>query len=271
MKMARKPLNINHKTNKLRAAALAGAAALLLAGCACGRKAEEETQATVQETSEALAETGLTAETGTPGGESSVTILAPELQAIRDADGNLLDQTLPADFSVLKEDFKDEPRIATCDETRVGGEFLILTKLYTVDSYDAVSVSQLAPGDTIIYGGEEIQIETLEEDNGDIVINGDLDNGGCRLRPDDGGTYIGREWDDYPSYTEEEEIAFYLSEDVVLRDSSDPANAEAPVTVEGYDAVVEYLEKDTGSFTHYGTTLRIESGLVVEITRGYTP
>ena len=44
--------------------------------------------------------------------------------------------------------------------------------VYNVDLYDAVEVTQIQVGDTIIYSGEPIVVAKVEETNGGIEING---------------------------------------------------------------------------------------------------
>ena len=57
--------------------------------------------------------------------------------------------------------------------------------VYWEDTFDVVEISQLAPGDTLYVGDTVVDVETVEQDDGDLLINGGLDNGGVTLRPYD--------------------------------------------------------------------------------------
>ena len=85
---------------------------------------------------------------------------------------NLKDCTVPAAF--------------TPDSFNWMGGNLTMT-VYNMDLYDVVDMEQMQVGDTIIYEGETKVINTINRENG-IEINGGLEEGGCWLAPNEGGT-----------------------------------------------------------------------------------
>ena len=65
----------------------------------------------------------------------------------------------------------------------------IFADIYDEQCYDVVDVQEMVVGDVIVYLGEEITVNTIEEDNS-IEINGGVHEGGVTLLGDEGGTYL---------------------------------------------------------------------------------
>ncbi|MCF0199057.1 MAG: hypothetical protein HUK02_07000, partial [Bacteroidaceae bacterium] len=111
---------------------------------------------------------------------------------------NLQDCTVPATFK--PEDFR-----------WMGGN-LSMT-VYNMDLYDAVEVTQLQVGDTLIYDNYPIVIEKIVETDGGFEINdGTIEEGGCMLAPNEGGTYVAVHWDTHATYSEIGQAQVPLSE-----------------------------------------------------------
>lgn len=54
------------------------------------------------------------------------------------------------------------------------GENLSMT-VYNIDLYDVVDIAQMQVGDTILYNGDSVVINTIVENHGGIDINGGLE------------------------------------------------------------------------------------------------
>lgn len=144
--------------------------------------------------------------------------------------------------------------------------------VYWEDTFDVVEISQLAPGDTLYVGDTVVDVETVEQDEyGDLLINGGLDNGGVTLRAyDEDNCWRAVLEDDYHTYFNWGEATLPLSEDVTFTDGWDIE--KDPVTVSGAEAVADAITgTDMNYFSSLNTTVRVEGGKIVEIVRAYMP
>lgn len=144
--------------------------------------------------------------------------------------------------------------------------------VYWEDTFDVVEISQLASGDSLFVGETLVEVETVEKDeDGDLLINGGLDEGGVTLRAyDEDNVWRAVLENDEHTYFNWGETALPLSEDVTFTDGWNIE--QEPVTVTGAEAVAEAIaatEMDT--FIPENTTVRVEGGQIVEIIRVYIP
>lgn len=169
---------------------------------------------------------------------------------------SLADCTVPAFF-------------ASGDFRWMGGN-LTMT-VYSEDLYDAVDVSQLQPGDTLLYGGERIIVETISEEDGFLKINGGLDNGGALLVGHEGGTYRAVTFDDHSLYTSLGQAEVPLAETFVIIDCG--LNPDDPVDTIRSDQklYLESLDSTRSQFNYLDTRVVIENGLITEINRHWIP
>lgn len=152
--------------------------------------------------------------------------------------------------------------------TNASGDGMIKVVCYSDCVYDAVDISQLKEGDTLIASNGTLTVETIEDSNGYLNINGGLEEGGATLKSNDGGTYVEQLLDDYIYKEELGEREYPLSKDVVLTDSSDLESD--PVVYTGLEEVEKALQ-DIGVFNVYNTTIVVENGEVIEINLVYCP
>lgn len=168
----------------------------------------------------------------------------------------LKDCTVPAQF--------------TSDDFRWMGGNLTM-KVFSEDIYDAVEVSLLEPGDTLVYNGEKIVIKTIGDDGGCITVNGGLENGGAWLQAGDGGTYRAIQWDDHSVYSELGTVELPLSEDFRIIDcGEDPADPSDTLTT-GQKLYLETLEGWRREFSPLNTRVLVENGIITEINRHWIP
>lgn len=143
-------------------------------------------------------------------------------------------------------------------------------ELYTKDIYDAVEMTTLKEGDTVIVESEPILVESISIGDS-IKINGGVDEGGAEFISNGGGTFRYFGFDDYATYTDKGRATLTVTKDTVIMDYSDPSNADG-VKVDP-DKFMEYVNtpQNSTSFTFGNTEIRTEGGKLVEITRKYVP
>lgn len=145
----------------------------------------------------------------------------------------------------------------------------ILATVFSYDLYDAVELSQLKAGDTLLIRDMEIVITSLEHSsNGNLLINGGLDAGGYELCTDENTVFYEAGYSDMKSWKEIGVVTLPVSPDFVYTDSS---NLDGEPVLYHYD---DLLHSDNGIdyyFTPQNTTLVIENGMVTAMNRIYTP
>ena len=143
--------------------------------------------------------------------------------------------------------------------------------VYWEDTFDIVEISLLAPGDTLYVGDTVVEVETVKEDDGDLLINGGLDEGGVTLRAyDEDNCWRAVEYDDQHTYMNWGETTLPLADDVTFTDGWD--NEKDPETATGLEAVAEAITgAEMDAFIPQNTTVRVEDGQIVEIVREYIP
>lgn len=186
------------------------------------------------------------------------------------ADDHKLIAPLPSGLDI--EDLKDctVPAAFTSDDFRWMGGNLRMT-VYSKDLYDAVEISRMQVGDTLVYTGEPMVIESIEELHGGIAINGDIDNGGCCLAGYEGGTYVARNWDDHATYTKLGTAEVALADDFVIIDCGEFPTDPADTIRTGQKLYLESLKDSRREFFSLNTLVTIEKGMVTEINRRWIP
>ena len=148
-----------------------------------------------------------------------------------------------------------------------GGLLELHFTVYDYARYDAVQISQLAAGDTLVVDGQDMTVETVEDTEAGIFVNGGLENGGVDLAPGDGGTYYISQMDDAKDYQTVGEATLPVSQDFVLTDDSDPDHPGQTLL----SGDLFSLEDDGVGFTANNTSLTVEGGYVVSAQRVYIP
>lgn len=138
---------------------------------------------------------------------------------------------------------------------------------YEYALYDAAQISKLAAGDTLVVDGEDMTVESVEQSNGGVSVNGGLENDGVDLAPGEGGTYYISQMDDAKDYQSVGEATLPVNEEFVLTDDSDPSNPGQTLLAGDLFS----LEDDAQGFTPNNTTLTVKDGYVVAAHRVYVP
>ena len=156
------------------------------------------------------------------------------------------------------------------DMEKVEGGCNVTFEIFNMDLYDAVELHRMGVGGYIEIGGEVVKIESLSKD-GNIIINGGLDNGGAELIPVGGGVYRYQGWDDIATYTSFGKARLFVSDTIDFVDRGNVERSMKGVVVPG-KKVFDYLRTtDFGNFNQHSTRIRIDNGDVVEFYREYRP
>ena len=152
------------------------------------------------------------------------------------------------------------------DET---GAIIMEVTVFTYDLYDMVDVALLKEGDTIRCGQRDILVTSVERsETGLVMINGGLDAGGIELFAEDDTVYYERNYSDVKSYYELGKAFLPVSPDFAYNDESGFSEGQTLFRAEDFlddEAGIDYY------FSPNDTTIRIEDGYVVAMTRVYAP
>lgn len=186
------------------------------------------------------------------------------------ADCHKLIAPLPSGFDVEHLQDCTVPAAFTSDDFRwMGGNLRM--RVFSKDLYDAVDISLIELGDTLIYTGVPMVIGKVENIHGGIEINGGLDNGGCCLAGYEGGTYVARNWDDHATYTESGSAELALADAFVIIDCGEFPSDPADTVRTGQKLYIETLKGSRREFFQLNTLVTIENGMITAINRKWIP
>ena len=158
------------------------------------------------------------------------------------------------------------------------GAFINAVHIYALDTYDIAQIEALRPGDTLMVGGEAVEIASAvpmpvdpeTPDVREMEINGGNDGDGFMMAatPDSDG-YVVRMLSDVPTFTEQGVTSLMLDPECVYVDSSD---LDAGSVTVSYDGIVDAIRGDaTGFFVPYNTTITVADNKITAINREYVP
>lgn len=168
----------------------------------------------------------------------------------------LQDAIVPASFS-----FKD----ISWDEGKLSME------VFSEDLYDAVAVSKLKAGDTVVYDDKPIVVKDIERKDKYVTVNGGIEEGGAELTANEGGTYRGYQMDDHSTYNSLGKVTLPLAKDFVLIDCGENPTDPSDTVRTGKKEYLEKVPEYRRDFHVLDTRVRIEKGNVVEINRHWIP
>lgn len=148
-----------------------------------------------------------------------------------------------------------------------GGLLELHFTVYDYDRYDAAQIAQLAAGDTLVVDGQDMTVETVEQTEYGIVVNGGLENDGTELAKGEGDTYHVSLMDDAKDYQALGEATLPVDQNFVLTDDSDPSNPKQTLLAGDLFS----LEDDVQGFIANNTTLTVKDGYVISAQRAYMP
>lgn len=137
--------------------------------------------------------------------------------------------------------------------------------VYDYDVYGMADIAALRVGDTITIDGQNVEVQTLSQNEyGTVDINGGLDDNGYSLTTYDDTTYHRLLENDAKDYHELGTITVPVDESFVYTDMS----TEKPAVYTVSDLLSGKAEY---SFFAQNTTVRLEDGRAVEMTRVFVP
>lgn len=140
--------------------------------------------------------------------------------------------------------------------------------IYSYDQYDMVDIAELKVGDTLVRYSGEVEVVSVEtQESGQICINGGLEKDGFDLVTDDCGTFYERGFNDAQNWYQVGEATIRVSTEFKGSDRADLDLGEVTIYPGDFliGAVTNY------DFTPYNTTVRVEGGQIVELTRRFIP
>ena len=147
------------------------------------------------------------------------------------------------------------------------GALRLRATVYTFwDRYDPVDIAGLKVGDELVIDGNTVPVRSLEEEKGDIRINGGYEQDGYTLRTDDDGVYYAVTSNDMHSWKPVGTTVLPVADSFVYFDRADLSGAETAYSAEDF-----LSGKLDHSFSPQNTALRLENGAAVELIRVYTP
>ena len=153
------------------------------------------------------------------------------------------------------------------------GTLKIKFQVYDYELFDAVDISKLKVGDTIVVSGKDVKIDTMDRnDGGYIEINGGYEQqNGCSLSPEDGGTYCTTSSDDERDYKSIGTVTYDTSSDFKYIDQSqDPQAAGKEYDTAGFTSLLQ-TDKDDMSFYPYVARILLQDGKISNVTRVFVP
>lgn len=150
-------------------------------------------------------------------------------------------------------------------------ESTLTIDVWSEDLYDAVEVSLMQAGDTLIYKGQDIIVKTIENENGILTINGGIEEGGAYLKAYEGGTYRGLQLDDHSTYTRLGSTILPLAYDFRIIDCGDDFTDKYDTITMGQKLYMDSIQNVRGDFNYLNTKVMVVNGNIVEITRKWIP
>lgn len=148
------------------------------------------------------------------------------------------------------------------------GKMQMDLQIYTYDKYDMIDIANLKVGDTIVRHAGAVDVISVEQDEvGRLLINGGQDAAGFDLATDDDGIFYEIGYNDARNWYQIGEATLRVSVDFEGIDNADLELGEVVLYPGDFliGAVTNY------DFTPYNTTVRIENGQIVALSRRYIP
>jgi hypothetical protein len=173
---------------------------------------------------------------------------------------NIEDAMISGDFEITDFDFENKTLKVT---------------LYERDIYDAVDITTMKVGDSIIINDETFPIESISEENGFIDINGGYTESefGMTFMGEDGGTFRTLLLDDYATYSKLGEVTLSIGEEFKIHDFVRGDYGEEPTVIE-YGDIENYINGLSDVLKEFGRTstlVKVENNEVISITRVWRP
>lgn len=149
------------------------------------------------------------------------------------------------------------------------GNVVLRMQVYSYEKFDMVDIAAMKTGDIIQVSGEKIVVNSLErKENGTVLVNGGLDEGGFDLATDDSGIYFLHGYSDMKTWNLLGEVEYPVSDDFVFIDSADLDRGEVTYTAAD---LVDSVPDFAFGYQPQNTTVCLENGRIEGMERVYTP
>lgn len=143
--------------------------------------------------------------------------------------------------------------------------------VYSEDLYDAVQISKLKTGDTIVYERKPIVIKKIENKDGFLTVNNGIEEGGANLQANQGGTYRAIQMDDHSIYTKQGQLDVPLAKDFTIIDCGEDFTDPSDTIRSSQKLYLENIKEYRRQFSCLDTKVRIENGKITNIIRRWIP
>ena len=155
------------------------------------------------------------------------------------------------------------------DLVKTGDGYSLTAKIYDYDRYELEDIQSLKEGDQIQVCRKPVTIERIQRDNGTVIINGGIENGGVELIDDD-GLYRTNAMNDQPIYYALGTITLPVSTDCTFEDHAD-LEQEPDGLVYEYADVPSAIQNSKIPCNCYNTVITVRQEQVVQIIRYWIP
>ena len=173
---------------------------------------------------------------------------------------NIDDVMIHADFDLTAFDFENKT---------------LKMEFYEQDIYDAIDITTMKIGDSIIINDETFPIEEVSENDGFIDINGGYTTSeyGMTFMSNDGGTFRTILLDDYGTYSKLGETVLPIAKDFELIDYTrgDYGDEGIKTDLEGLNDFIANLPDWDMGFGYHNTEVRIVNNQIVQVIRHWVP
>lgn len=164
----------------------------------------------------------------------------------------------------------DVPAAFTADDFDWMGGNLTMT-VSNADIYDAVDITTLHEGDTVVYDGKPIVVKSVKENNDCIDVNGGLDEGSASFKAHEGGTYRAITFNYHSIYTELGKVQVALADNFAIVDCGINPDDPSDTIKTNQKLYIENLKDDRREFSPLNTIVSVEKGQITKITRRWIP
>ena len=179
-------------------------------------------------------------------------------------------KTLPAGYSIDSLSDCRVPASFNVEDINWRGNNLAMN-VFAENLYDMVEISQMQKGDTLMYDGIPMIVESVVGKDGAIEVNGGIEEGGAWLTPYEGGTYRATQFDDHSVYTSLGKKELMISDDFSIVDCGENPQDSIITITENQKEYLEALPESRQTFSELDTKVLIENGVVTAIQRIWIP
>lgn len=143
--------------------------------------------------------------------------------------------------------------------------------IYSEDLYDAVDISLLEIGDTVVYDSSSIVVATVTQVGDVLCINEGIEEGGACLQAYEGGTYRAIQFDDHSVYTELGQAEVPFAANFVIIDCGENPTDKNDTIIDNQQQYLRSQQEYRRDFISLNTRVLVEQGVITQIQRRWIP